>query len=83
LAESYLLKIKNSVLHHQKATKNTKADASLNITHALFVDLMVGEAGLSETIFSDDLSIEGSKLDLVRFFSIFDKPKGTFNIVTP
>ena len=83
LAESYLLKIKNSVLHHQKATKNTKADASLNITHALFVDLMVGEAGLTETIFSDDLSIEGSKLDLVRFFSIFDKPKGTFNIVTP
>ena len=57
LAESYLLSIKNSVLHHQKARINTKSDATLNITHALFVDLMIGEEGLTETIFSDDLSI--------------------------
>ena len=83
LSESYLLSIKNSVLHHHKAAKDAKADATLTITRALFVDLIVGEAGLKETLFNDDLSIEGSKLDLVRFFSVFDKPEGTFNIVTP
>ncbi|EDQ01892.1 hypothetical protein KT99_08293 [Shewanella benthica KT99] len=34
-------------------------------------------------MFSDDLSIEGSKLDLLSFFSLLDKPKGVFDIVTP
>jgi hypothetical protein len=28
-------------------------------------------------------TIEGSKLDLVGFFRLFDKPDGTFNIVIP
>lgn len=83
LEKSYLLNIKNSVLHHQEVVLDVKADISLTITHTLFVDLIVGDAGLKETLFSDDLTIEGSKLDLVHFFRVFDKPQGTFNIVTP
>jgi len=34
-------------------------------------------------LFSDSLQIEGSKLDLVNFFRLFDKPKGIFNIIEP
>lgn len=83
LEKSYLLRIKNSVLHHQEVDNSIEVDASLTITQALFVDLIVGDAGLKETLFNDDLSIDGSKLDLLRFFSIFEKPEGTFNIVTP
>jgi alkyl sulfatase BDS1-like metallo-beta-lactamase superfamily hydrolase len=45
--------------------------------------MIVGEAGLKDTLFSDELSLEGSKLDLISFFSMLDKPMGTFNIVTP
>lgn len=30
-----------------------------------------------------ELKIEGSVDDLVRFFSFFPQPEGTFNIVTP
>ena len=71
------------MLHHQEVALDVKADISLTITHTLFVDLIVGDAGLKETLFSDDLTIEGSKLDLVHFFRVFDKPQGTFNIVTP
>jgi alkyl sulfatase BDS1-like metallo-beta-lactamase superfamily hydrolase len=83
LSKSYLLSLKNSVLHHQEVEFDVATDASLNITQALFVDLIVGDAGIKDTIFSDDLTIDGSKLDLISFFSVFDKPQGTFNIVTP
>jgi alkyl sulfatase BDS1-like metallo-beta-lactamase superfamily hydrolase len=30
-----------------------------------------------------ELSIEGSKLDLVKFFALMDKPESKFPIVTP
>jgi alkyl sulfatase BDS1-like metallo-beta-lactamase superfamily hydrolase len=83
LNKHFLLTIDNSVLHHKEVNEKTETDASLSITQALFVDLLVGDAGLRETIFSDNLSIEGSKLDLIHFFSTFDNPKGTFNIVLP
>jgi alkyl sulfatase BDS1-like metallo-beta-lactamase superfamily hydrolase len=49
----------------------------------MFVKLLVGEAGARDIIFSDDLAIDGSKLDLVKFFGLLDQPKGDFNIVTP
>lgn len=34
-------------------------------------------------LLSEDLDLEGSKLGLVKFFSLLDKPEGRFNIVTP
>ncbi len=40
-------------------------------------------AGLKEMLFSDELSFEGSELDLLSFFSMLDKPEGKFNIVMP
>lgn len=83
LSKSYLITVNNSVLHHNEVSAETKADATLNLTHPLFVDMAVGVAGIKDTLFSDDLTIDGSKLDLVRFFAMFDKPKGRFNIVTP
>lgn len=83
LNKSYLLTVNNSVLHHKEVSANTKADATLHLTRQLFVDIGVGLAGVKDTLLSDDLSVEGSKLDLVRFLSMFDKPKGRFNIVTP
>jgi alkyl sulfatase BDS1-like metallo-beta-lactamase superfamily hydrolase len=83
LNESYLLSVNNSVMHHKKVSANTAADATLKLTQPLFVNIIVGEAGLKDTLFSDELSVEGSKLDLISFFSMLDKPMGTFNIVTP
>jgi len=83
LNQNYELELKNSVLHHKKAPMNPDADASLNISHELFIDLIIGRAGISEILMSDELSIEGSEIDLVKFLSLLDKPKGTFNIVTP
>jgi alkyl sulfatase BDS1-like metallo-beta-lactamase superfamily hydrolase len=81
--ESYLLSLNNSVLRHKKVDTNTPADATLNLTQPLFVDIIIGKAGLKDTLFGDELSVEGSTLDLISFFGLLDKPKGTFPIVTP
>ena len=83
LNQSYLLMLNNSVLHHKQVSKDTPADATLNLTQSLFVKIIIGEAGLKETLFGDELSIDGSKLDLISFFGLLDKPEGTFNVVVP
>lgn len=83
LDESYLLDIENAVLHHRPSAADTPADATLTLTHELFLQLLIGKAGLKEMLLSDELEVDGSTLDLARFFSLFDKPTGTFNIVTP
>jgi alkyl sulfatase BDS1-like metallo-beta-lactamase superfamily hydrolase len=83
LDATHVLELKNSVLRHYRRDPHPAANASLNITHELYLRMLTGQAGLRETLFSDDLKIEGSRLDLVSFFRLFDKPDGTFNIVTP
>ncbi len=91
---SYVLNIENSVLYHQstKSWNSSQLDntgskqainATLNVKHELFIDMLIGRAGLKKTLFSDDLSIDGSKLDLLAFLSLFDRPMGDFNIITP
>jgi alkyl sulfatase BDS1-like metallo-beta-lactamase superfamily hydrolase len=84
LAETHVLWLENSVLHHSKENQpEGEVNATLNLTHPLFVNMLIGEAGLKETLFSDDLSITGSKIDLLRFFSLFEKPVTSFAVVLP
>lgn len=83
LKESHVLTLENSVLHHREAEPDPTADASVTLTHDLFLRMLIGRAGIKETIFSDDLKIGGSKIDLVRFLTLFDKPENNFNIITP
>ena len=83
IRKNYMLRLENAVLHHRAAGSEDQADVTVNITHPLFIRMLTGEAGLRDTVFSDDLSIEGSKLDLLQFLLLFEKPSGNFNIVTP
>ena len=80
---SFVLELKNSVLRHYERDPHPEANVTLKITKALFLRMTTGAAGLKETLLSDELQIEGSKLDLVSFFRLLDRPKGTFDIVTP
>jgi len=82
LKESYVLNIKNAVLHHHPGS-DSRANATLKLTHELYLKMLIGSAGLKDTLMSDDLKVTGSRLDLVRFFALFEKPDGKFNIVTP
>ena len=83
LKQSYVLHVENAVLHHKIAPPDPHADATLKITHTMFLRMVMNTAGIKEFILSDDITIEGSKLDLIRFFSLLDRPQGKFNIVTP
>jgi len=83
LDESYVLEVKNSVLRHYKRDPSPDANVTLSITHDIYLRMVTGRVGIKDTLFNDDLKIEGSRLDLVGFFRLFDKPDGTFNVVTP
>jgi alkyl sulfatase BDS1-like metallo-beta-lactamase superfamily hydrolase len=83
LGETHVLELKNSVLRHYKRDADPEANVTIELTHDLFLKMLTGKAGLKDTLLSDDLQIDGSRLDLVSFFRLIDKPKGTFNIVTP
>jgi alkyl sulfatase BDS1-like metallo-beta-lactamase superfamily hydrolase len=80
--QSFVLWTENAVLHHKVAAPAADANATLTLTRPIFVKMMAGTAGIKDTLLSDELKIDGSKIDLVRFFSLVDKAPGTFPIVT-
>ena len=80
--ESYVLWIENAVLHFKSGAPAADANATLTLTKDIFVKMMAGTAGVKDTLLSDDLTVSGSKIDLVRFFTLIDKAPGTFAIVT-
>jgi len=80
--ESFVLWIENAVLHFKKAAPAADANATLTLTKSLFIKTIAGTAGVKDTLLSDDLKVEGSRIDLVRFFALIDKAPGTFAIVT-
>jgi alkyl sulfatase BDS1-like metallo-beta-lactamase superfamily hydrolase len=45
--------------------------------------MIMKQVSIKETLFSDDLEVDGSIMDLVQFFRLFDNPTGTFKLVTP
>ncbi len=83
LDETHVVELSNSVLHHRRADADPGANATVRLTRDFLARLSTGQAGLREMIFSDDLSVEGSRLDLLSFFSLLDRPDGQFAIVTP
>jgi len=81
--ESHVMWIENAVLHHRKAPPAADADATLALTHGMFVRLVAGAAGGKDLLLSDEVKVSGSRIDLGRFFALLEKAPGTFNIVTP
>jgi alkyl sulfatase BDS1-like metallo-beta-lactamase superfamily hydrolase len=79
----YVLELENAVLHQREANPEPDANATVRITHPLFIKMLTGSAGIRDILFSDEVSVEGSKLDLLKFFALLEQPDPTFNIVTP
>lgn len=80
--ESHVMWIDNAVLHHRRRPPAPDADATLALTHGMFVRLIAGAAGRKDLLLSDDVKVAGSRVDLARFFALLEKAPGTFNIVT-
>lgn len=81
--QNFVLTIRNSVMYYREAAYDETADASIKISQKLFVGILVGEVDIMEIITSDQLSIEGSVLKLVKFFSLLGESSEEFNIVLP
>lgn len=82
LNESYVLHVKNAVLHHHKAPAAADANATLTLTKAFFLKMMTGQAGAASLLLSDQVQVSGSRIDLGRFFTLLEKAPGVFPIVT-
>lgn len=80
--ESHVLRLRNGVLRHRAAPEDPAADATLRLTHAVFLDMMTGQAGAGALLTSDEVTIEGSTIDLGRFFGLVEKPPGNFPILS-
>lgn len=80
--ESYVVWLENAVLHYRKSPAAPDANATLTMTKPLFVKMMAGTLGVKDVVMSDDLKVDGSKVELIRFLALIDKPAGTFGIVS-
>ena len=81
--ESYVLRLENAVLHHYRKNPDENANATLKLTHDLYVRIFTRRTTMMEAAASGELQIDGSADDLVRFFSLLTTPNGMFPIVTP
>ena len=82
LKESYVLQVENAVLHVRRSPPAQDAHATLTLTKAYFLRMVVGDVDATDLLLSDQTRIEGSRIDLGRFFALLDKTPGTFPIVT-
>ena len=83
LKQSYVMSLENGVLHHRQALPETGANASVELTHDLYLQLAINKLSIKELVMSDDVKFTGSKIDLIRFFALIKQPAGDFAIVTP
>ncbi|MDG2306723.1 MAG: alkyl sulfatase dimerization domain-containing protein [Candidatus Binatia bacterium] len=83
LDRSFVLELENGVLNYREADPDPDADATLSLTRDLWLQLATGQAGVKELVFSDDLSVEGSRMTLLGFFGLLESPEANFPIVTP
>ena len=82
--ESYRLWIENAVLHHRRVEKpDRNADVTVHMTKGMLVKMALGQAGLRDLIFGKELEVDGSRADLLKFFSLLDAPDPNFAIVRP
>jgi alkyl sulfatase BDS1-like metallo-beta-lactamase superfamily hydrolase len=81
--ESYVLTLENAVLHHQRREPDPDASVTIRVTRELLVRLFGGQVGARELAFSDQLDVDGSRMDLLACLRLLDPPNPTFSIVTP
>ena len=80
--DAFVLTVQRSVMRHAKVDKPAAdANATLTLTKPFFLRMVTGGAGAKDLLMSDEIKIDGSKIDLGRFFALLDRVPGTFAIV--
>jgi len=81
--QNFVLTIRNSVMYYREAPVDDTADVTINTTQKMFVGILVGQVGIKDMIASDHLSVNGSMLKLLKFFSLLGESNEDFQIVFP
>jgi len=83
VGKTIVARLENAVLHHKEEAADPHADATVTLTRDFWLKLVTRQASLKDLVFSDDISVDGSRLKLISFFRLLDDPDGNFAIVTP
>ena len=84
LGQTEVVTLDNAVLHHRsRPAPDPNAAATVKLTRDFLVGLVTGRIGLREALMSDDLKVEGSRMELLSFFALLDRIDPAFPIVTP
>ena len=81
--ESWVLRLENAVLHAARRDPDGAAVATVSLTRPMLVRLVTGQVGLRELVFSNELAVDGSRLELLAFLTLLERPGEPFPIVTP
>ena len=81
--EHHVLWLENAVLHHRQAAPRDDADFTVKLTRGFWLKLLNQEVNAQDLLTSDELEVEGSRLALVEFLGLLDRPDEQFPIVTP
>ena len=85
--ETFRIDIENGVMRHAMLdgpeAGSADTDAVITLTRVFWLRLLAREAGLADMLASEDFSVRGDRLALMRFFSLLETPEPGFPIVTP
>lgn len=71
----------NLIIKSEKIKKDN--DPLVRSVKTESIKMILGNAGVKDTLLNNDFKISGSRVGLIRFFSLSDKAPGAFGIVTP
>jgi alkyl sulfatase BDS1-like metallo-beta-lactamase superfamily hydrolase len=82
-AAAYTLQLGNAVMN-VRAGHAESADATLTLSHALFLQLLGGRLSITDIVGNEAVSVEGSGIRLAAFFGSFERVEnGAFPLTTP
>jgi alkyl sulfatase BDS1-like metallo-beta-lactamase superfamily hydrolase len=82
VGETHVLALENAVLHHWQREADPNAAATVKLNRDVLLRLGTGEVSIGDLV-SGEIDIDGSRMALISFFRLLDKPDPDFPIVTP
>jgi alkyl sulfatase BDS1-like metallo-beta-lactamase superfamily hydrolase len=83
VGETHVVWLENAVLHHRQSEADPDADATLTLTRATWDRIVTKQTTLPKQLLAGTIDVDGSRVALLRFFSLMDDFDPDFPIVTP
>jgi alkyl sulfatase BDS1-like metallo-beta-lactamase superfamily hydrolase len=81
--DRYVLRLRNGALTHVRGRLDAEADATVTLTHAAFVQLLLVAAGVPGATPPTEIAVDGRPEALGELMSLLDAFTPDFPVVTP